>query len=455
MTEKTTLRRNETENVKEGARRLAIVWVFPELGGRIDVLHAGRTVVGRDFSCDIRLPGDETSRQHAEIVRESAMTVIADLDSTNGVYVDGRRAPRAPLDEGSVVRIGDWVGVLARVAGELEGPVFQELAPGYFAGPRTREALAPLRTAAASDLSIIIEGETGTGKEGVARAAHLWSGRTGPFIAVNCAALPEALAEGELFGYRKGSFTSADRASPGYFQAAHRGTLFLDEVADLAPKIQPKLLRALEQKEVTPLGEAKAVAVDVRVVVAAQAPLTVAVRDQRFRADLFARLDGLRVTLAPLRARVEEVPYLFSRLLAARAEGRPVPQMDAAFVERLCLHRWPLNIRELVNLARRLLALHAGEKLLKRAHLAGLTDDDLSAATPAPAASPDDAEALASDGTPLPAAQLAEKRHILEVLDQCAGSQTEAARLLNMSRGTLIERLKRYGIRRPRADREA
>ena len=247
------------------------------------------------------------------------MVVIADLNSMNGTYVDGRRVSRAPIDEGSVIRIGDWVGVVLRLAGEQDGAVFQEIIPGYFGGPRTLAAVEPLRKAAGSDLPVIIEGETGTGKEGIARATHLWSGRKGPFIAVNCAALPEALAEGELFGYRKGAFTSADRANPGYFQTANGGTLFLDEVSDLSSAIQPKLLRVLEQGEVTPLGEAKPIPIDVRVVVATQKPLMALVAEVRFRADLMARLDGLRIKLLPLRSRVEEVPNLFRRRLMIKS----------------------------------------------------------------------------------------------------------------------------------------
>ena len=250
MIEKTTQRRDSTETLGRRGEKLAIVWVYPDVDGRVTPLASGRTVLGRDFTCDIRLAGDQTSRQHAEIVKESAMVVIADLNSMNGTYVDGRRVSRAPIDEGSVIRIGDWVGVVVRLAGEQDGAVFQEIIPGYFGGPRTLAAVEPLRKAAASDLAVIIEGETGTGKEGIARATHLWSGRKGPFIAVNCAALPEALAEGELFGYRKGAFTGADRANPGYFQTANGGTLFLDEVSDLSSAIQPKLLRVLEQGEV-------------------------------------------------------------------------------------------------------------------------------------------------------------------------------------------------------------
>jgi DNA-binding NtrC family response regulator len=453
MAEKTTQRRNATETLGGRGEKLAIIWVYPEADGRVSFLASGRTVLGRDFTCDVRLPGDQTSRQHAEITKESAMLVIADLKSMNGTYVDGSRISRAPIDEGSVIRIGDWVGVVLRLGGEPDGACFQEIIPGYFGGPRTLATVEPLRKAATSDLSVVIEGETGTGKEGIARATHLWSRRKGPFIAVNCAALPEALAEGELFGYRKGAFTSADRANPGFFQTANGGTLFLDEVSDLSSAIQPKLLRVLEQGEVTPLGEAKPVPIDVRVVVATQKPLPTLVEEKRFRADLMARLDGLRVMLLPLRSRIEEVPFLFTRLLKTKSGAQAAPGVDAAVVEKLCCHRWPLNIREVSNLAKRVMALHGHEKMLKRSHLVALMGDA------GAAAKPDPAPAATAPPNPEPAgltaAERDERQRIIEVLDRCAGNQTAAARMLNISRSTMVEKLKRYGIRRPQADRDA
>jgi len=451
MIENTTQRRDSTETLGGRGEKLAIVWVYPEVDGRVTPLASGRTILGRDFTCDIRLPGDQTSRQHAEIVKESAMVFIADLNSMNGTNVDGRRVSRAPIDEGSVVRIGDWVGVVVNLVGEHDGAVFQEIIPGYFGGPRTLAAVAPLRKAAASDLSVIIEGETGTGKEGIARATHLWSGRKGPFVAVNCAALPEALAEGEIFGYRKGAFTSADRANPGYFQSANGGTLFLDEGSDLSPAIQPKLLRVLEQGEVTPLGEARPVRVDVRVVVATQKPLMGLVEKDLFRTDLMARLDGLRVRLLPLRSRVEEVPNLFTRLL--RMRSGPAPGFDAAIVERLCCHRWPLNIREVVNLAKRMVALHGDEKMLKRSHLVELLGD-VESASKAASGTVEAVPPVEGDAS-WTREEREERQRIIEVLDSCAGNQTAAAKKLNMSRSTLVLKLKRYAIRRPQADREA
>jgi transcriptional regulator with PAS, ATPase and Fis domain len=247
--------------------------------------------------------------------------------------------------------------------------VFQEISPGYGGGPALCRRIAPARRAARSDLPIIVNGETGTGKEGVARSIHQWSGRQGPFLALNCAAMPEHLAEGELFGYRRGAFTGAERANLGYLRTASAGTLFLDEIVDLPLPLQAKLLRALEQKEVVPLGEATPVSVDVRIVSAAQSPVAQAVNERRFRADLLARLDGLTIELPPLRQRIQEVLFLFTRLLARSAADQPVPALDPLFAERLCLHDWPFNVRELDLLARQMLALHGDVPVLKRSHL--------------------------------------------------------------------------------------
>src|SRR5690348_12697509 len=306
----------------DGAAALALVWVFPlastppvELGSA----GASALVIGREESCDVRLQGDGVSRRHASIQRTEGSVVIEDLGSRNGVRVNGRLVQSCRLGPGDVIRLGGWVGVVTTRPGE-----FGEAMPGVFGGRTLKEALAPLTRAAASDLPIVLEGETGTGKEVVARAVHAASGRKGPLIAVNCAALPEGLAEAELFGYRRGAFTGADRPSPGFFRSAEGGTLLLDEVSDLPMPVQAKLLRVLEEREVQPLGEVRPVPIDVRLVVAGQQSLAKAVDEGRFRADLLARVEGVTVHLPPLRDRREDVLPLFTRLVAAHAAG-PVP----------------------------------------------------------------------------------------------------------------------------------
>jgi transcriptional regulator with AAA-type ATPase domain len=344
----------------------ALVWLFPRPAPPVDLRpdRARELTIGREETSAVCLGGNDVSRRHAVLRVDPAAGVrIADLGSRNGVRVNGRPVAEAAIGVGDVVRIGGWVGVVAAGAG-----AFVEIAPGLWGGAGLEEALAPLRRAAPSDLPIVLEGETGTGKEVVARALHRWSGRSGPLVAVNCAALPEGLAEGELFGYRRGAFTGADRASAGFFRGADRGTLLLDEVSDLPLPLQAKLLRVLEEREVQPLGEIRPVPIDVRVVVAGQQPLIEAVRAGRFRADLLARLDGLAVRLPPLRARRADVLPLFSHLLVELGQGR-APSMESDFAERLCMHDWPFNVRELVLLAKRLLTLHGSEVTLRAQHL--------------------------------------------------------------------------------------
>jgi transcriptional regulator of acetoin/glycerol metabolism len=346
---------------------LALSWVFPLASTPPVHLRSalGELVVGRDDGCQVHLGGDGVSRRHASIrcAGSDDEPVISDLGSRNGVRVNGRLVQSSRLLPGDVVRLGGWVGVVTARPGD-----FSEVAPGVFGGLLLKEALAPLLRAATSDLPVVLEGETGTGKEVVARALHGASGRAGPLVAVNCAALPEGLAEAELFGYRRGAFTGADRASPGFFRGAQHGTLLLDEVSDLPMPVQAKLLRVLEQREVQPLGEVRPVPIDVRLVVAGQQSLTKAVEEGRFRADLLARVEGVTVRLPPLRDRREDVLPLFTRLVAAHASGR-VPAVESDFVERLCVHDWPFNVRELVLLVRRLFVLHGDAQTLCAEHL--------------------------------------------------------------------------------------
>jgi hypothetical protein len=344
---------------------LGLRWLFPATDGPVTPLMARRLVLGRGDDCGTVLPGAEISRYHAEIIQNGPLAILRDLDSKNGSFVNGRPARETPLGPGDVVRLGEWVGVVMADGAEGSGPRhWGTIVPGLYGGPRLQQAVAPALRAAKSDLPVIIEGETGTGKELVARAIHVESGRRGAFLALNCAALPEGLVEGELFGYRRGAFTGADRANPGHFRAADGGTLLFDEVCELALPLQAKILRVIEQREVLSLGESQAVRVDTRVLVAAQSSLEQAVAAGSFRADLHARLDGVTVRLPPLRERIEDVPYLFARFLHESSGGHP-PGVDPLLVERLCLYDWPLNVRELLTLVRRLLVLYGHERSLK------------------------------------------------------------------------------------------
>lgn len=343
-------------------RPTRVRWVFP---AALTTPLGDRRTVGRDDSCDTVLAGEEISRRHAEFRIDGPVAAVRNLESRNGVFVNGRRSEDAPLGPGDVVRCGEWIGVVVAEAVEAAG--FREIAPGWYGGATLAAAVEPARRIA-PDLPVIVQGETGTGKEGMARALHAWSRRGGPFVAVNCATLPTELAEAELFGHRKGAFTGADAAGAGLFRAAHGGNLFLDEILDLPAALQPKLLRVLEERRVRAIGETRDVAIDVRVITATQEPLRAAVADGRFRADLYARLDGLTLVLPPLRERREDIAPLFLGFLRQHAAGT-IPTLEAKLVEALCLYDWPLNVRELLMIARRLLSVHGQEPQLRKVHL--------------------------------------------------------------------------------------
>jgi DNA-binding NtrC family response regulator len=345
---------------------LAVRWVFPRYDRARTELGETPIVLGRDAACDVTLPGKETSRRHAEIQPVGPLYVVRDLGSTNGVLLNGQRVEHAVLSEGDVLRLGDWIGV---VVGAEHGasPAF-DVEEGMLVGPVLRPVLELGRRAARAGLSTVIEGETGTGKELLARALHAWGGRAGRLVAINCAALPESLAEAELFGHAKGAFTGATRSALGKIRAADGGTLLLDEISRLSLPLQAKLLRVLDQREVLPLGESTPVGVDVVVLAATQQALNDLVLMDRFARDLQMRLEGATLRLPPLRERRQEMGYLLAEL-ANKHAGSQAPALDAKLVEALCLYAWPGNLRELDQLVRRLVSLHADQPKLGVSHL--------------------------------------------------------------------------------------
>ena len=415
-----TTQRDE-ESVEEPARaQLWLRWVFPR-DSTATALHHG-LILGRDVECEERLEGSGVSRRHAEVQRQGPAFAIRDLGSTNGSFVNGKRVEHAVISPGSVLRLGEQVGVVVECVGAPGD--FRELAAGLFGGHEVALALADAERAAASSLPIVIVGATGTGKERVAHAIHELSRRPGPFHALNCAALPVDLAEAELFGYRKGSFTGAERANIGHLRAADRGTLFLDEIADLPPALQGKLLRVLEEHTVTPLGETVAIPIDVRVLVAARCSLQDAVAAGRFREDLLARLAGLTLTLPLLRDRPGDVALLFQYFVNDYSGGRP-PRIESKLIEALCLYAWPTNVRGLKQLAHQMVAVHGQEPVLKRSAL----PQELLARLPPPS------ESIPPASTAPPKPRREHDVHRLALaLQQTRGNVASAAALLGFSR---------------------
>jgi DNA-binding NtrC family response regulator len=299
--------------------------------------------------------------------------------------------------------------------------------------PTAKELLDLIDRVAPRDVSVLVTGESGTGKELVARRLHAKSARAaGRFVAVNCAALPEALAESELFGHEKGAFTGADRQRQGRFEEAGGGTLFLDEVGDLPPALQAKLLRVLEERVVRRLGGAADIPVDVRLVAATNRDLSAAVADGGFREDLYFRLAVVTVSLPPLRGRPGDIPVLARHLVAdlAARHHLPLPELDPAVLAALQRHQWPGNVRELRNVLERALIVRAG---------AAIRAEDV---TPAIVAAPSPGEVGAM---PLDR-EVREREALLEALRRAGGNRQEAARLLDVSVRTLYYRLRRFGI---------
>jgi two-component system NtrC family response regulator len=301
-----------------------------------------------------------------------------------------------------------------------------------------RRVLSDLTLAADSDATVLILGESGTGKELAARTLHLRSRRKeGPFAVVNCAAIPEGLVESELFGHRRGSFTGATEEHKGKFETASGGTLFLDEVADLPLAVQPRLLRALQEREVDKVGSASPVRVDVRVVAATHADLDARVREGTFREDLYYRLNVVPLLLPPLRERREDIPLLVEHFLVkhGKRHGRPIPKLEAEVLDLFARYSWPGNVRELENVIERLVVLSRTGSVS-----AADVPEALRAALPTFGRVRLD---IPPDGISL---EEVEKGLLVEALRRCGGNQTRSARFLGISRQTLIYRLKKFGL---------
>jgi two-component system response regulator HydG len=315
-----------------------------------------------------------------------------------------------------------------------------EARPLIAESPAMRAALAQAERAAAGKSTVLLVGETGSGKEQVARRIHDVSPRAaGPFVALNCGALPEGLLESELFGHEKGAFTGADRRRIGRFELADGGTLFLDEIGELPPAAQVKLLRVLQEHEITRVGGPDPIRVNVRLVAATHRDLTAEVRAGRFREDLFFRVHVVPVRLPPLRDRPEDVGPLTRLFLDrfARELGRATRDITAEALDRLRGHRWPGNVRELENLVERLLVL--GDQ-------GAIGGDEVAALLPEIAAGGWKALPQGA-GAPEGLSLWEQEHHLLaQALERVGHNQTQAARLLGISREQLRTRMKRYGL---------
>ncbi len=313
-------------------------------------------------------------------------------------------------------------------------------APGMpiAADPETLSVLALAERLAVSEIPVLIGGPTGTGKEVLSRFIHARSPRAaGPFVAVNCAAMPETMLEALLFGHRKGAFTGASEANEGFFRAADGGTLLLDEIAEMPLALQAKLLRTLQEGEVVPIGSTQPIKIDVRIIACANRELPTEVAEGRFRADLFYRLNVFPLSLRPLRERPEDIaPLAFAMAIRHTPAAKPVPWLSDAALTLLRLHGWPGNVRELENVLRRALVLAEGLSEITAQHIVFDSPARL-------VAQPGDLEPqhAAAPHRLSNIVQLSEERAIMATLDACGGNRIAAARQLGISERTLRYRL--------------
>jgi DNA-binding NtrC family response regulator len=377
------------------------------------------------------------SRLHARLRRDPDGWIVEDAGSRNGTYLNGVRVERGLLGPDDVLEIG-YTFLVIRIyqqrtdrstpdtdsaALEGEDPAFRTLVPSAAA------RLADLRRVARSSISVLLWGETGTGKEVLARGLHELSLRPGPFVAINCSTLTNGLAESQLFGHVRGAFSGAVSDSVGFVRAAEAGTLLLDEIGDLAGVLQGGLLRVLQEREVIPVGRARPQAVDVRFVATSPTPLDAAVGQGRFRSDLLARLSGFVHEMTPLRERREDLGLLAAALLrkAGASDGDRLCIAPETGL-RLVRHRWPFNIREL-------------EQVLVRSRL--LSSDGVMYAEPI--------AARRSDTAPLPSRVLSPterelRERITEALATTRGNVTQAARTLSKGRVQVHRLMRRLKI---------
>jgi len=344
----TTVQERPKAESKAPALALRLLWTPPGSSGQLHPLRAGVFPVGRAVGQEgLALPSDpRVSRQHAELRVAGGQAVLVDASST-GTFVNGQRlGGSCALQSGDLIRVGDSFLVF-RAEPELQGQTERHGLVGD--SPALGAVRHTLGLVGPTAATVLILGETGTGKEVAARALHLASERMGPLVAVNCSAISESLAESQLFGHSAGAFTGARAAARGFLRSAEGGTLFLDEVGELPGTLQPKLLRALEERSVVPVGESQPVPFDARVVAATNRNLIEQVSVGAFRADLYARLGEFTLEMPTLRERREDIlPILLDALGARPAE------LDPELVNALLLHAWPFNVRELRKVATQL-----------------------------------------------------------------------------------------------------
>ncbi len=394
----------------------------PDRGARA-VSSDDELTIGTAPGCQLQVTDGAVSRHHCAIRVTARGLELRDLGSTNGTFIGDQELVRGYIRSGARLRLGNTTVAVTILADEITQPLASEGAFGDLIGasPTMRRLYPILERTAASDATALIEGETGTGKELVAEAIHLRSARRGkPFVVVDCGALPRQLTESELFGHVRGAFTGAESDRVGAFEQAQGGTIFLDEIGELALELQPLLLRALENHTIRRVGTNEQRAVDVRVIAASHRDLRALVNEKRFRADLYYRLNVVRIVVPPLRDRAGDIRLLATHFWQMFRPDKPVPE---DLLVELEAQTWPGNVRELRN-------------LVERAALIGHTSDS-----------------RAEDDLPYGEAKDRavsewERRYLARLLHAHDGNLSRAARAAQMGRSYLRQLVRRHGLLR-------
>jgi two-component system, NtrC family, response regulator GlrR len=426
------LRVDPTSGALKERRYRASVLTGPNAGREARI--EGTVIVGNTADAGLCLDDETVSRYHLELQARPEGVRVRDLGSTNGTFVSGARVTELTVMEETTLRIGKSLVRISLEESEVPAPAFSGSDFHGAAGqsPAMRRLFGVLQRVAATDSTVMMLGETGTGKEVLAHAVHRASPRSaGPMVVVDCGAVAANLVESELFGHVKGAFTGAAGSREGAFTRAHGGTLFLDEVAELPIDLQPKLLRALESGEVKPVGADQPRQVDVRVVAATHRDLDAEMKAGRLRQDLYFRLAVVVVRVPPLRERPEDIGLLVHRFLAD--QGRGDFELSPALLAKLTEHPWPGNVRELRNVVERVLV--------------GNTD-------PLEAGGESPRSVGRPDLNRLPFKEAKERlietftrEYVEALLERCDGNISEAARTAGIARNWVHHLVNKYGLK--------
>jgi DNA-binding NtrC family response regulator len=442
---------------------------------RIIRLALGAVSIGRATDNDIAIEDASVSRNHLRLTVHETFVEAEDLGSANGssvlrsagAQVRLNAHERVRLEPGDLLRLGGVPLVLQTCRFSSLGPLpaLPQDGQPLLRDPAMRRVYDLAARTGGSDISVLILGETGVGKELMAETLHRNSERRrGPLLKLNCAALPEALLEGELFGYERGAFTGAHTSKAGLLEATHGGSVFLDEIGELPLSTQAKLLRVLEGRSVLRLGSSKPREVDVRFIAATNRDLSKEARAGRFREDLYYRVSGMILRIPPLRDRPSEIEPLanhFVRAFCTRM-GSPQLTLSAGAIEALLGYSWPGNVRELRNVAERAALVSTGSTI-EREHvlLEARSESKIQIITSSSGSFGQHEEPTAifnaAPRPPEPASAPGpgsdrdrERQQILDALERCSGNQTRAAQMLGIARRTLINRIIEYNLPRPR-----